>query len=70
MAVERPWIIHAAVAAEAVIGTSCWWRRGAPAPRSGWLRFAGIVGVHARRLVRGLSLAKHVSSASRRASEA
>ena len=73
VAVERPWIIHAAVAAEAVIGTSMLVAAvRAPAPRSGWLRFAGIVGgLMLVDSIAELSLAKHVSKRfARRAGEA
>ncbi len=73
VAVERPWIIHAAVAAEAIVGVSMLVAAvRAPAPRSGWLRFAGIVGgLMVVDSIAELSLAKHVSKRfARRAGEA
>ena len=72
VAVERPWIIHAAVAAEAIVGVSMLVAAvRAPAPRSGWLRFAGIVGgLMVVDSIAELSLAKHVSKRfARRAGE-
>lgn len=73
VAVERPWIIHAAVAAEAVVGVAMLVSAvRAPAPRSGWMRFAGIVGgLMVVDSIAELSLAKHVSKRfARRAGEA
>ena len=63
VAVQRPWLIHAAVGAEAIIGTGLVVTAArASSPRSGWTRFAGVVG--ALMLVDSiaeLSLAKHVA---------
>ena len=73
VAVERPWIIHAAVAAEAIVGVSMLVAAvRAPAPRSGLLRFAGVVGgLMVVDSIAELSLAKHVSKRfARRAGEA
>ena len=73
VAVERPWIIHAAVAAEAIVGAGMLVAavRTTP-PRSGWVRFAGIVGgLMVVDSIAELSLAKHVSKRfARRAGEA
>ena len=73
VAVERPWIIHAAVAAEAIVGTGMLVAAvRASSPRSGWMRFAGIVGgLMVVDSIAELSLAKHVSKRfTRRAGEA
>ena len=73
VAVERPWIIHAAVAAEAIVGVGMLVAavRATP-PRSGWMRVAGIVGgLMVVDSIAELSLAKHVSKRfARRAGEA
>ena len=73
VAVERPWIIHAAVAAEAIVGAGMLVAavRATP-PRSGWMRVAGIVGgLMVVDSIAELSLAKHVSKRfARRAGEA
>lgn len=63
VAVERPWIIHAAVAAEAIVGTGLLVAAvRSSSPRSGWMRFAGIVGgLMVVDSIAELSLAKHVS---------
>ena len=63
VAVERPWIIHAAVAAEAIVGAGLLVAAvRSSSPRSGWMRFAGIVGgLMMVDSIAELSLAKHVS---------